>query len=214
LPPSPVSAGPPDEATQSLAFTVTNSNSGLFKTPLVIDSFGNLTFAAKPNASGAATVAVTLQDNGGTANNGRDTSATQTFTITVTKPHPLHNTARPLDTDDDTFIAPLDALLIGNYLNNLRFGGVPPTSGPPYFDTSRNNQISPLDALLIINHLNDLLTHSAQPEGESAPLMSDPATAVGCVKRSATHQMPLAMAANLLDLLAADTAPHKPRRRP
>ena len=35
------------------------------------------------NASGSATVTVTLQDNGGTARGGVDTSAPQTFTITV-----------------------------------------------------------------------------------------------------------------------------------
>src|SRR3989442_2958614 len=36
------------------------------------------------SANGSATVTVTLSDNGGTANGGVDTSASQTFTITVT----------------------------------------------------------------------------------------------------------------------------------
>ena len=36
------------------------------------------------NASGTATVTVRLQDNGGTANGGVDTSAAQTFTVTIT----------------------------------------------------------------------------------------------------------------------------------
>ena len=43
-----------------------------------------LTYTAAPNATGTATITVALQDNGGTANGGVDTSAPQTFTITVT----------------------------------------------------------------------------------------------------------------------------------
>ena len=35
------------------------------------------------NANGAATMSVTLHDDGGTANGGDDTSDTKTFTITV-----------------------------------------------------------------------------------------------------------------------------------
>jgi hypothetical protein len=43
-----------------------------------------LTYAPLPYAGGTATVTVQLHDNGGTANGGADTSAPQTFTITVT----------------------------------------------------------------------------------------------------------------------------------
>ena len=44
---------------------------------------GTLTYTTAPNANGSATVSVVLKDNGGTANGGVDTSAPQTFTITV-----------------------------------------------------------------------------------------------------------------------------------
>jgi hypothetical protein len=79
-----ISSGPPDEATQTLTFSVSNNNSALFSTPPAISANGTLTFTPAPNASGMATVTVTLQDTGGTANGGQDTSAEQTFTINVT----------------------------------------------------------------------------------------------------------------------------------
>ena len=43
-----------------------------------------LTFTPAANAFGTATITLRLEDNGGTANGGVDTSAPQTFVITVT----------------------------------------------------------------------------------------------------------------------------------
>lgn len=43
-----------------------------------------LTYTLETNANGVATVSVVLKDNGGTDGGGKDTSAAQTFTITVT----------------------------------------------------------------------------------------------------------------------------------
>lgn len=79
-----IAAGPVDEAAQTLTFNVTgNSNPGLFSVAPSIDAAGNLTYTATPNIGGTADITVVLQDNGGTANGGVDTSAPQTFTITV-----------------------------------------------------------------------------------------------------------------------------------
>ena len=76
--------GPPDEAGQSLSFLVTNVNNGLFSSQPAIDATtGTLTYTPAANAYGSALVSVQLQDNGGTANGGSDTSAAQTFTIVV-----------------------------------------------------------------------------------------------------------------------------------
>ncbi|GAK59765.1 fibronectin, type III domain-containing protein [Candidatus Vecturithrix granuli] len=50
-----------------------------------------VTYTPAANASGAATVTVTLTDNGGTANGGVDTSAAQNFTITVVANQPEVN---------------------------------------------------------------------------------------------------------------------------
>ncbi|MDD2863663.1 MAG: tandem-95 repeat protein, partial [Methylococcales bacterium] len=69
---------------QTLSFDVTNDNTSLFSSQPSIDSSGNLTYTPASNANGLATVSVKIKDNGGTENGGVDTSATQTFTITVT----------------------------------------------------------------------------------------------------------------------------------
>jgi Bacterial Ig domain/Subtilase family len=75
-----ISAGPPDESGQTLAFqVVTNSNPGLFAVAPAVSSSGTLIFTAAANANGSATIQVQLQDSGG----GTDTSPTQSFTINV-----------------------------------------------------------------------------------------------------------------------------------
>lgn len=78
-----ITAGPADEAGQTLTFTTTNSSMGLFSVQPAIAPDGTLTYTPKPDVSGTATVKVQLQDNGGTANGGSNTSAEQQFTITV-----------------------------------------------------------------------------------------------------------------------------------
>jgi len=78
-----ISAGPADEAGQTVSFNVTNNNDALFSDQPAISSSGTLTFTPAPNAFGNATVTVFAQDNGGMLNGGDDTSDTQQFTITV-----------------------------------------------------------------------------------------------------------------------------------
>ncbi|MGZ8242458.1 tandem-95 repeat protein [Methylomagnum sp.] len=79
-----MSKGPADESSQTLTFQVSNDNTGLFSVqPNVDASNGNLTYTLAANANGSATVTLSLKDNGGTDNSGVDTSAAQTFTITV-----------------------------------------------------------------------------------------------------------------------------------
>jgi hypothetical protein len=80
-----ISAGPADESGQTVSFTITgNSNAALFAAGPAISPSGVLTFTPSANAFGSATITVTAQDNGGTANSGADTSAPVTFTINVT----------------------------------------------------------------------------------------------------------------------------------
>jgi hypothetical protein len=79
-----ISAGPPDESGQAVTFLVTgNSNPGLFATAPAIGPDGTLAYTTGLNAVGTATITVVARDDGGTANGGVDTSAPQTFTITV-----------------------------------------------------------------------------------------------------------------------------------
>jgi hypothetical protein len=49
-----------------------------------VDTAGTLTFTPAFEANGSATITIQLQDDDGTANGGVDTSAPQTFIITVT----------------------------------------------------------------------------------------------------------------------------------
>ncbi|MGI9066294.1 MAG: tandem-95 repeat protein [Pyrinomonadaceae bacterium] len=78
-----ISPGPPNESSQAVNFLVSNNNNSLFVTQPTVAPNGTLTYAPAPSATGVATVMVQIRDNGGTANGGVDTSAPQTFTITV-----------------------------------------------------------------------------------------------------------------------------------
>jgi large repetitive protein len=101
---SNISAGPPDESGQTLVFRVTADNAALFATQPAIDaSSGDLTYAPSSSASGTTLVHVTLQDSGGTANGGVDTSAERTFTITVTRANHAPTAAdQSVSTAEDT----------------------------------------------------------------------------------------------------------------
>ena len=80
-----ISAGPPSESAQTLNFVVTNNtNPTLFSVAPAVSANGTLTFTPAANANGTATITLEIMDNGGTANGGVDTSATQTFVINVT----------------------------------------------------------------------------------------------------------------------------------
>lgn len=78
-----ISAGPANESGQTLSFTVSAGQPGLFSAAPAIATDGTLTFTPAANASGSTTVSVKVMDNGGTANGGINQSAEQTFTLTI-----------------------------------------------------------------------------------------------------------------------------------
>lgn len=79
-----ISAGPADEAGQTLTFTITgNTNPALFSAAPAVSPSGVLSYTPAPSANGSATITLTLSDDGGTANGGVDTSEPQSFTISV-----------------------------------------------------------------------------------------------------------------------------------
>src|SRR5262249_2116649 len=83
--PSAISAGPPDESGQTVTFEITNNtNPSLFSAAPAISPAGNLTYTGAADAFGSATMTVRVNDDGGTANGGVDTSGTQSFNIVVT----------------------------------------------------------------------------------------------------------------------------------
>ena len=74
-----------NDAGQSLtSFNITTSNDAAFATlPAIDTSNGQLTYTLADNWNGVVSVTVSLTDDGGTANGGADTSASQSFTITA-----------------------------------------------------------------------------------------------------------------------------------
>jgi hypothetical protein len=78
-----ISVGPANEAGQTVTFNVTNDNNALFSAQPAVAPNGTLTYTPAANANGLATVSVSISDNGGVLNGGVDTSAVQTFTVTV-----------------------------------------------------------------------------------------------------------------------------------
>jgi hypothetical protein len=82
-----MSVGPVSEqAVQSiLAANLTCSNLTIFTTaPAIATGTGDLTYNTAPASSGTANCSLTVQDDGGTANGGVDTSTPTTFDIVVT----------------------------------------------------------------------------------------------------------------------------------
>jgi hypothetical protein len=76
--------GESDEDSQTAVYTVSGvSNPGLFSASPAVAPDGTLTFTSAANASGSSTFNVTVQDSGGTALGGDNTSPTLTYTITV-----------------------------------------------------------------------------------------------------------------------------------
>jgi len=79
-----ISPGPLNESGQSVTFTVNNDNASLFSVQPGVGAGGTLTFTPAANAHGTANITVVAHDDGGTANGGIDTSASQMSSITVT----------------------------------------------------------------------------------------------------------------------------------
>lgn len=71
----------PNQGSETVSFHVTNTNSttSMFSVQPTISPTGTLTFTPAAGASGTANFSVTLQNSGG----GTDTSAPQTFSITI-----------------------------------------------------------------------------------------------------------------------------------
>ena len=73
-----------DGGGQPLTFNITNNtNAALFSAVPAISATGVLTYTPAPNANGAATITLTLSDNGSNTPPNVNTSASQSFIITV-----------------------------------------------------------------------------------------------------------------------------------
>ncbi len=106
-----LSPGPADEAGQAVIFQVSNNTNALFSVPPAVSSSGTLTYTPAPNAYGVATITVAAHDDGGIANGGLDTSAPQTFVITVNSP-PTVSLISP--TNGAVYVAPANFTVLAN----------------------------------------------------------------------------------------------------
>ena len=79
------------------------------------------------------------------------------------------NLGEPLDVNFDSFISPIDALLVINQLNR---GGAPPSGR---LDVNHDTFVSPIDALLVVNYLNRR-DGSGEGEGEASYSLLDAAS--------------------------------------
>ncbi len=80
---SGISPGPMNETGQLVQFILSTDNPAIFLVPPTISPNGELTYTPDGVNFGVTRVTVRLQDDGGTASGGLDTSAPQTFTITL-----------------------------------------------------------------------------------------------------------------------------------
>jgi hypothetical protein len=131
-----LSAGPPSESSQTLSFNVTNNNNSLFSTQPAVDSFGNLSYTPALNANGTATVTLNIMDDGGTANGGIDTSANQTFSITVM---PVNDAPSFIKGADETVLEDAGAQTINGWATAISSGPADEAAQLLSFNVSNNN---------------------------------------------------------------------------
>jgi hypothetical protein len=107
-----ISPGPTAEGSQAVTFTVSTDNASLFSAGPAVAPDGTLTYTSAPDANGVAHVNVTAVDDGGSANGGHDTSATQALTITV---KPINDAPSFLPGADQTVVSLLGARTVNGW---------------------------------------------------------------------------------------------------
>jgi VCBS repeat-containing protein len=107
-----------DESNQTVTILVTNSNSRLFAVQPTIDAAGRLTFTPADNAFGTVLVFVEVVDNGPSSPPNVNTSARQTFSITLSSKNdnPIAN-ADQFSTSEDSLLTVSAPGLLANDLD-------------------------------------------------------------------------------------------------
>ncbi|MFA6808524.1 MAG: tandem-95 repeat protein, partial [Eubacteriales bacterium] len=130
-------AGPVNESSQELNFQIiNNTNQALFSVQPTIAANGALTFTPADNEFGVAEITFMLKDNCGTDKNGIDTSASQTFTITVTPVNdaPSFTKGANVVVNEDS-----EVLATENWATNIFKGSVNESDQTLEFVVSNNN---------------------------------------------------------------------------
>uniref|UniRef100_A0A7C3VUP5 DUF11 domain-containing protein n=1 Tax=Planktothricoides sp. SpSt-374 TaxID=2282167 RepID=A0A7C3VUP5_9CYAN len=139
--------GPADENTQTVAdflVTIASGNTLLTTLPDVAND-GTLTYSPT-GEPGTATISIQLQDSGGTADGGNDTSAPATFTITIPPPtvnlEVIPNSGSEAETSTITINATAAGPVFGNQTLDITLSG-----------TADNTDFStPIPTQIIIPH--------------------------------------------------------------
>jgi hypothetical protein len=182
-----IKPGPPNENAQKLTFLVSADNAALFSTPPAIGADGTLTFTiAGPNLNGVAKATVRLQDDGGTASGGKDTSAEQTFTINVLAVNDAPSFTKG---SDQTVLEDAGKQTVANWATLLSAGPANESAQTLRFLVSNNN--APLFAAQPTVSPTGTLTYTpaANAVGAAtvtAKIMDTGGTANGGVNASAT----------------------------
>jgi hypothetical protein len=144
------------------AIEVTTDQPALFTAPPKIDPSGQLVYTPAPNASGTATVTVTIGD----ASAGEDTHS-ETFRIHIEKLHEFFNAALAWDINGDHETAADDVLALINYINangsTLASEAGINALKKLFYDPDKDGWITATDVVLIINYIN------AKPAAIPAP---------------------------------------------
>ena len=114
-----ISPGPASEAQQSVTFTVSVSNPGLFSTQPAVSAGGTLTYAPAADAFGSATVTVVANDDGGTANGGDNSSGAASFGIAVV---PVNDAPRFTAGSNQTAVSLLGAQSVSGWATGISPG--------------------------------------------------------------------------------------------
>ena len=160
-----ISAGPANEAGQMLTFHVSNNNNALFSAQPALDpTTGDLTFTPAADANGSATVSVYLMDNGGTANGGADTSATQTFLVQVTPVNDVPSFALP-GSPDQTVLQDAGAQTVSSFATLISAGPADEVGQALTFHVSNNN-----NALFTVQpSINEVSGNLTYQSGQASP---------------------------------------------
>ena len=165
---------------------------------------GSIRFVPAANYSGSVTLSYVVSDDVGTVSNVANVD------IRVQRSK-WQNPRLALDVNADTFISPIDALLIINKLNDPTFERDLTKSNfvpPPYLDVNGDELVSPVDALLVINYLNSTRSGSGEGEGEGEAnlsattyaMMVTPQQMIATVGNQVVQEVQSALNASLLNV--------------
>ena len=133
---------------------------------------------------------------------------------------PFQNPTNPFDVNNNGFVSPSDALILINFIN--AFGGFALVKGQGpipdplglgqgkslFVDVAADNNLAANDVLAVVNYLNAQQTFGGEGEEGDAAAIPLANAYNGAASQSAATDV----SANLLALIAADTA-EQPRRR-